>query len=79
LPRAFSVHAKISGYEPDGIQTFVAMDGTKRRQNLSKFLTITRESGYRGPLFFEYNFAETDERIGAAKGLAYLRSLSEAG
>jgi sugar phosphate isomerase/epimerase len=78
MPRAFSVHAKISGYLADGIQTFVAMDGTRRTQDLTKFLTIVRACSYRGPLFFEYNFAETDERVGAARGLNYLRSLANA-
>jgi sugar phosphate isomerase/epimerase len=78
LPRAFSVHAKVSGYDPNGIQTFSAMDGTKRTQDLTKFLAIVGAPAYRGPLFFEYNFAETDERVAASKGLAYLRTLVKA-
>ena len=77
LPRAFSVHAKISGYLADGVQSFVAMDGTKRTQDLSKFLALVQGSGYRGPVFLEYNFAETDERVGVARGLTYLRTLAE--
>ena len=74
-PRAHSVHVKISGYNPDGIQTFVAPNGSSRTQDLRRFLSIVLESGYRGPFNLEYNFAETDERVGTGKGLAYLREM----
>lgn len=74
-PRAYSAHAKISGYDPSGIQWFVSPDGSKRPQDLKRYVAILVESGYKGPLDLEYNFAETDELVGAKKGLAYVRDL----
>jgi hypothetical protein len=74
-PRAHSVHVKISGYDPDGIQTFVSPNGSSRTQDLRGFLAIVVESGYRGPFNLEYNFAEADERVGTRKGLAYLKEV----
>jgi sugar phosphate isomerase/epimerase len=74
--RAYSVQLKISGYEPDGRQTFKSPNGATRDQDLRRFLEILLvEHKYRGPLNFEYNFAEPDEYEGTRKGLAYLRGL----
>jgi sugar phosphate isomerase/epimerase len=74
--RAYSVQLKISGYEPDGMQTFKSPNGATRNQDLRRFLEILLvEHSYRGPLNFEYNFAEADEYEGTRKGLAYLREL----
>jgi sugar phosphate isomerase/epimerase len=79
VPRAHSVHAKISGYPPDGVQTFRSPDGSSRGQDLRRYLEIlVREGQYSGPIFLEYNFAETDEREGVRKGLPYLRELVRA-
>ncbi len=77
LPRAHAVHAKVSGYDPNGIQTFDSPDGSTRPQDLRRYLQIVRSAGYRGPISFEYNFAETDEREAARKGLAYLKEMVE--
>lgn len=77
LPRAHAVHAKISGYDPNGIQTFNSPDGSTRPQDLRRYLEIVRDAGYRGPISFEYNFGETDEREGARRGVAYLRDQVE--
>lgn len=74
-PRAHAAHVKISGYAPDGIQTFPAPDGSQRQQDLPRFLAILAEAGYTGPVNLEYNFAETDERVGVQRGLAYLHEL----
>lgn len=74
-PRAYSAHAKISGYDPEGIQHFVSPDGSTRPQDLKRYVGILVESGYRGPLNLEYNFAESDELVGAKRGLAYLREM----
>jgi sugar phosphate isomerase/epimerase len=74
-PRAFSAHAKISGYDPAGIQHFVSPDGSTRPQDLKRYVGILVESGYSGPLSLEYNFAEADELVGAKRGLAYVRGM----
>jgi sugar phosphate isomerase/epimerase len=75
-PRADSVHVKISGYSPDGIQAFRSPDGSTRAQDLRRYLEIVLlENHYEGPIFLEYNFAESDEREGVRKGLPYLRGL----
>lgn len=74
-PRAHAAHVKIAGYAADGVQVFPAPDGSERRQDLRRFLAILAEHGYQGPLNLEYNFAETDERLGVQRGLAYLRGL----
>jgi sugar phosphate isomerase/epimerase len=72
-PRAHAAHVKIAGYAADGVQTFPSPDGGERRQDLRRFLAILAEHGFGGPINLEYNFAERDERIGAQRGLAYLR------
>ena len=74
-PRAHSVHVKISGYEPTGIQVFSSPDGTTRTQDLRRFIAIVKASGYSGPVHLEYNFGESDERTGVREGLAYVRDL----
>lgn len=74
-PRAFAVHVKTWGYDPEGWQTRQARDGSTARFNLKRCLEILREAGYQGPLDYEYNLAESDERVGVAKGIAYTRAL----
>jgi sugar phosphate isomerase/epimerase len=74
-PRAFAVHVKTSGYDPEGWQTKQARDGSTARFNLKRQLQILKEAGYQGPLNYEYNLAEHDERVGIAKGIAYTREL----
>jgi sugar phosphate isomerase/epimerase len=78
MPRAHAVHAKVSGYDPNGIQNFASPDGSTRPQNLKRYLEIVRDAGYRGPISFEYNFAEADEHEATRKGLAYLREMVDA-
>ena len=51
----------------------MARDGSVHRSDLKRFIAILDQAGYRGPLSLEYNFAESDEREGLRKGLAYLR------
>jgi sugar phosphate isomerase/epimerase len=74
-PRAAVVHIKIMGYDPSGWQRAVARDGTDRSFDLKGSLAILHGAGYQGPLNFEYNLAEDDERTGITKGIAYLRDL----
>jgi sugar phosphate isomerase/epimerase len=75
-PRAHSVHVKIAGYEPSGMQTFTSPNGATRSQDLRRFLEIMLlENDYRGPINLEYNFAERDEHEGVRKGLDYLHEL----
>ena len=74
-PRAFAVHVKNSGYDPEGWQTSQARDGSTRRFNLKESLRILQQAGYTGPLNFEYNSAETDERVGIRKGIEYTRQM----
>ena len=74
-PRAYSAHAKISGYDAAGVQRFASPDGSTRPQDLKRYVEILVESGYQGPLNLEYNFAETDELVGAKRGLAYVRDM----
>jgi len=75
IPRAFSFHVKVFGYDPTGAQEGVGGDGTVRRSNLKTCLRMLKESGYEGPVCFEYNMAETSEREGIRKGLEYTRQL----
>jgi sugar phosphate isomerase/epimerase len=74
-PRAFAVHIKNSGYDPEGWQESRARDGSTRRFNLKESLRILKQAGYSGPLNFEYNSAEDDERQGIRKGIEYTRKL----
>lgn len=74
-PRAFAVHVKTTGYDPEGWQDKQARDGSTARFNLKRQLQILKEAGYQGPLNYEYNLAEPDERVGIAKGIAYTREL----
>ncbi len=74
-PRAFSAHVKVFGYDPSGLQVRTAPDGTIRRHDLKRSLAILRAAGYAGPLNFESNSAETDERAGIRKGIAYVKEL----
>lgn len=74
-PRAVTVHVKISGYAPDGWQSRTARDGSVHRFNVRDCLRILQEAGYAGPVNFEYNMAEEDERAGIRKGIAYVREL----
>ena len=74
-PRAFAAHVKVFDYDPDGIQARVMPDGSTRRYDLKRCLAILKEAGYQGPLNFEYNSAEADEREGLRKGVAYVREL----
>ncbi len=74
-PRAVTTHVKISGYAPDGWQSRTARDGSVHRFNLRTCLVILKEAGYAGPVNFEYNLAEDDERAGIRQGIAYLREV----
>ena len=74
-PRAFAVHVKNSGYDPEGWQVAQARDGSTRRFNLKESLRILQKAGYNGPLNFEYNSAEADERVGIRKGIEYTRQM----
>lgn len=74
-PRAYAVHVKTWGYDPEGWQTRQGRDGSTARYNLKRCLEILRDAGYQGPLNYEYNQAEADERVGIAKGIAYTREL----
>lgn len=74
-PRAFAVHVKNWGYDPAGWQTRQNRDGTTTRYNLKESLRILKEAGFAGPYSFEYNHAESDERVGIRKGIEYTRSL----
>ena len=74
-PRAFAVHVKTWGYDPDGWQTSQARDGSTSRYNLKRQLEILRDAGYQGPLNYEYNHAEADERVGISRGIDYTREL----
>jgi sugar phosphate isomerase/epimerase len=74
-PRAAAVHVKNHGYDPSGVQSFTGRDGTPRRFDLKRSLAILKEAGYGGPLNFEYNHVEPDEREGIRKGIAYTREL----
>jgi sugar phosphate isomerase/epimerase len=74
-PRAVAVHVKCHGYDPSGLQRWRGRDGTPRSFDLKRSLAILAESGYAGPLNFEGNSAEDDEREGARKGIAYTRQL----
>jgi sugar phosphate isomerase/epimerase len=74
-PRAFAVHIKNSSYSPDGWQEARARDGSTRRFNLKESLRILKQSGYSGPLNFEYNSAESDEKVGIRKGIEYTREM----
>lgn len=74
-PRAAVAHIKVSGYDPSGWQEFQARDGSVRRFNVRQCLVLLKEAGYQGPLNFEYNHAEADERVGVGKGIAYTREL----
>jgi sugar phosphate isomerase/epimerase len=72
-PRAVVAHVKVAGYDPEGWQRRTGRDGQPQVFNLRRSLAILKAAGYRGPLNFEYNHAESDERAGIAKGIAYLR------
>jgi sugar phosphate isomerase/epimerase len=74
-PRAFAVHVKTWGYDPEGWQTKQARDGSTARFNVKRCLQILKEAGYQGPLNYEYNHAEHDERVGVRRGIAYTREL----
>jgi sugar phosphate isomerase/epimerase len=74
-PRAFAVHIKNSSYSPDGWQESQARDGSTRRFNVKECLRILKDAGYKGPLNFEYNLAEQDERVGIRKGIEYTRQM----
>jgi sugar phosphate isomerase/epimerase len=74
-PRAVAVHVKNHGYDPSGQQSWSGRDGAPRRFDLRRSLAILKESGYAGPLNFEGNSAESDEREGVRKGIAYTREL----
>jgi sugar phosphate isomerase/epimerase len=75
IPRAFSFHVKVFGYDPSGEQSSVGGDGTTRRSDLRRSLQMLKASGYSGPVCFEYNSAETDEREGIRKGIEYTRAM----
>ena len=74
-PRAVVAHIKVANYDPSGWQAVTARDGSDRSFDLKRSLVILKEAGYQGPLNFEYNFAEQDERVGVANGIAYLREM----
>jgi sugar phosphate isomerase/epimerase len=74
-PRAVAVHVKNHGYDRSGVQSFTGRDGAPRRFDLKRSLAILKEAGYAGPLNFEYNHVEEDEREGIRKGIAYTREL----
>ena len=54
---------------------WVGAEVPERRLPRRDWLPMFRAAGYRGPISFEYNFAETDEREGTREGLAYLKEL----
>jgi sugar phosphate isomerase/epimerase len=74
-PRAAVVHVKIAGYDPSGWQRHTVRGGEERAFDLKRSLQILKQAGYDGPLNFEYNHAEDDERVGVAKGIAYTREV----
>ena len=74
-PRAIAVHVKNWSYSPDGWQTKQQRDGTTARYNLKESLRIMKDAGFKGPLSFEYNHVEQDERVGVKKGIEYTRQL----
>ena len=74
-PRSYAVHFKVTGYDPSGRQEWTARDGQPRRVDLKKCLAILKEAGYAGPINFEYNQAEEDEREGVRKGIEYTKKL----
>lgn len=74
-PRALAVHVKNWSYSPDGWQTKQQRDGTTARYNLKDSLRIMKEAGFKGPLSFEYNHVEQDERVGVKKGIEYTKQL----
>jgi sugar phosphate isomerase/epimerase len=74
-PRAVAVHIKNTGYDPSGWQPFTGRDGRPQDFDLRQSLAIVKAAGFQGPLNFEYNLAEEDERVGIAKGIAYLREV----
>lgn len=74
-PRASVVHVKVAGYDPAGWQDVTSRDGSKKRFNVKRCLAILKETGYKGPLNFEYNHAESDELEGIRRGINYTREL----
>lgn len=77
-PRAVVVHIKNHNYDMGGMQTFTDRTGAQRRFDLKKSLQILKESGYKGPLNFENNMIEEDERVGLTKGIEYTTKLAKA-
>ena len=74
-PRAVAVHVKTAGYDPSGWQRRLGRDGQPQDFDLRQCLAIVKAAGFQGPLNFEYNMAEEDERVGISKGIAYLREV----
>jgi sugar phosphate isomerase/epimerase len=74
-PRAYAVHVKNHSYDPSGRQSFVGRDGQPRSFDVKRSLQILKEAGFKGPVNFENNLAEQDERVGLTKGLAYTKQL----
>ena len=73
-PRSVAVHIKSAGYDPAGKQAS-ERNGQPHTFDLKRCLQILRESDYRGPINYEYNHAETDEKVGVRKGIEYTRQL----
>ena len=61
--------------EATGWQRHTVRGGEERAFDLKRSLQILKQAGYDGPLNFEYNHAEDDERVGVAKGIAYTREV----
>ena len=55
-----------------GARILVADDEPSIRWLLERIL---QQAGYKGPLNFEYNSAESDERVGIRKGIEYTRQM----